>query len=130
MATIQDICTKALRKIGVVSEDETANADQIANAVDAFNMMVHGWKLSGVDFTHTDQVATDTFSLGDEYQEGTIYLLASRLSPDYTIPPSFDADSWFRAFQANNTTITEATFDKALTYLPSRKIDSTYTSAT
>ena len=128
MATITDIATRALRKSGITAQDEAPTADEIANAVDAFNMMVHAWKLHGADFEFTDQESADTFDLGDEFQEGTVYMLASRLSPDYMVPVSFDADAWFRAFQASKTEIESVTFDKALTYVPSLLTQFTYTS--
>lgn len=127
MAKIRDIATRALRKIGVVAEDEAANADQIANAVDAYNMMVHAWKLRDVDLSHVDQGASDTFALGNEYQEGAVYLLASNLSGDYVIPPSFDADRWFRSIQNANITIEDAALDRALYLTPVRRAKYGYT---
>lgn len=120
MATVEDIVTAAFRKIGVVAEDETASDASISNGVDTFNRMLHAWKLRGVDVSHTDLVAADTFPLADEYQEGTIYVLAARLSPDYTVPANFDADDWFRTIQAAYTTIDAATMPRALTRMPSR----------
>ena len=120
MATIQDIVTAAYRKIGVVSEDEAMSDAMLTNGVDAFNRMLHGWKLRGVDVTHSDLTATDTFPLGDEYQEGAIYVLAGRISPDYMVPANFDADDWFRTIQAAYMTITTATMPTALTRMPSR----------
>lgn len=120
MATVADIVTRALRKIGVVAKDETASSADMADGVDAFNMMVHAWELAGVDLSHTDKISTDTFPFADAYQEGFVYLLASRLSPDYTLPQTFDADDWFRKFQAANMTITASTISTALTRMPSR----------
>lgn len=120
MATVEDIVTAAFRKIGVVAEDEDLQSDTLSVGVDAFNRMLHAWKLRGVDVSHADQVSTDTFALADEYQEGTIYVLASRLSPDYTVPATFDADDWFRTIQAAYMTIDDATISTALTRMPSR----------
>lgn len=109
MTTIRDIIARAYRKIGVAAVDMELTADQVAHGLDAFNAMVHGWKLRGVDLAHSDVAATDAFPLGPEYVEGTVYLLAARLSPDYMVPPSFDADDWFRTFQAHNTTAAPVT---------------------
>lgn len=117
MATVLQIVTRALRKAGVAAHDETPTADEVTNATDALNAMIHAFKLEGVDFTWTDQDAADTFALDDEYHEGTVYLLASRLSPDYTLPLTFDADNWFRSFQANEITPPTATVPSALTSL-------------
>lgn len=120
MATVEDIVTAAYRKLSIVSEDETMSAAMLANGVDAFNRMLHGWKLRGVDVEHTDLAAGDAFPLADEFQEGTIYVLAGRVSPDYSAPANFDADDWFRTLQAAYIAITAATMPKALTRMPSR----------
>lgn len=120
MATVQDIVTAAFRKIGVVAEDEDLQTATLSVGVDAFNRMLHAWELRGVDLSHTDQVAGDTFALDDKFQEGVIYLLAGRLSPDYTTPAHFDADDWFRGIQAAYMTITAVTIPTALTRMPSR----------
>lgn len=120
MATVSDLVTAALRKIGVVAEDETASADAMSNGVDTLNRMIHGWELRGVDLSWTDQVSTDTFALADQYHEGIVYLLAQRLSPDFEVPAAFDADDWFRTFQAANITVTAATIPTALSRMPSQ----------
>lgn len=127
MATIQDIIDRALQKIAVQSSDEDSTTYDAAKALNAYNDMTHGFKLAGVDLEHTDQALTDTFAFGAEYREGFVYLLASRLSPDYMVPASFDADDWFRKFQAANITIADVTFDAALTVLPSEIAEWGYT---
>ncbi|WP_306127934.1 hypothetical protein [Roseovarius sp. MMSF_3350] len=120
MATVLDIVTRAYRKINVTAQDEDLNADDISVGVDAFNMMLHAWKLAGVDTEHTDVTSSDTFPLADEYQEGTVYLLASRLSPDYVRPQAFDADDWFRKMQAAYMEISASSVPTSLTRTPSR----------
>lgn len=120
MATVQDIATAAFRKIMVASDDEDLTAAQIAQGVEAFNMMLHGWKLRGVDVSHVTQVAGDTFALGDEFQEGTVYTLAARLDPNYAAPATFDADDWFRTIQAAYTTIAESALERPVYLVPSR----------
>lgn len=120
MATTLEIVTRAFRKIGVVSATETLTADQVASGVDTLNMMMHAWKTRGVDVTHSDLAASDTFTLDPEYHEGTVYVLAGRLSPDYSIPPEFDADDWFRTLQAAYQTPLTVTIPRALTQMPSQ----------
>ena len=121
MATVQDIVTAAYRKVGLVAEDVDMSAAMLANGVDAFNRMLHGWKLRGVDVTHTDVAAGDAFPLDDEYQEGTVYVLAARISPDYTVPANFDADDWFRTIQAAYVEIDALTVPSTLLRTPSQK---------
>jgi len=118
MATALDIVTRAYRKAGIGGMGETISAEMSAEGIDALNAMIHGWKLQGVDTTHTDIAITDTFPLASEYEEGTVYLLASRLSPDFMVPASFDADAWFRTFQAANMTIASVNMSSGLLNLP------------
>lgn len=115
-----DLVTMAMRKIGVLAHDEAATSEMVATGLDALNLMLHGWKLRGVDLTHTDLEQGDTFPLADEYNEGVVYNLASRLSPDYGMPASFDADDWFRAIQAAYMVIDAATIPSGIRSLPSQ----------
>ena len=62
--------------------------------------MLFAWKLAGVDTTHAELTLADDFPLPPEYNEGTVYLLASRIAPNYSMPANFDADDWFRKMQA------------------------------
>jgi len=119
MTTVRDICTRALRKIGAA--DVAADGDGIAEALDAYNDMMHGWKILGADVAHVTQALADDFLLDDEFVEGTVYILATRLSPNYEIPPLFDADMWFRAIQAAFTTIETVQMDSGLLNMPSQR---------
>ncbi|MDE0590422.1 hypothetical protein OU789_10835 [Halocynthiibacter sp. C4] len=121
MTTVNDIVTRAFRKIGVVGVDNDLQDDSASEGLIAFNMMLHGWKLQGVDITHTDQTLTDTFALDPEFEEGTVYLLAKRLEPDYHIPPAFDADAWFRQIQNSYAEVEEATIPSSLLNTPSQR---------
>lgn len=112
------IIERAYRKIRVVSEDEAMNTDQAVNGLAELNSMMHGWKLFGVDVSHADLTLSDTFTLADEFVEGTVYQLAQRLSPDYR-QPAPDADRFFRALQAAYMEISAASLDAALTRMPS-----------
>lgn len=120
MATVRDIVERAYRKIGVVAMEEPMEDDIGQAGLDAFNDMLHGWKPRGVDVTHTDLTLNSTFPLADQWREGTVYILASRLSPDFMVPQAFDADDWFRTLQAAYMTISAATMPAATIYTPSR----------
>ena len=121
MTTVNDVCTRALRKIG--ASDATPDGEAISEALDAYNDMLFAWKLFGADTEHVTQTLTDDFPLAAEYVEGTTYLLASRLSPNYELPQMFDADAWFRAIQNSLTVIDEATMPETLLTLPSQRRD-------
>ncbi len=120
MATTSEIITAAYRKIGVAAEDESLSGDSMAAGLDALNRMLAAWKLSGVDTSWTKLSATDTFPLSAEFEEGAIYMLASRLSPDYERPQAFDADDFFRKVQAAYISITASSMPQALKKMPSQ----------
>ncbi|MGB0854387.1 MAG: packaged DNA stabilization gp4 family protein [Pikeienuella sp.] len=119
MTTVSEIVTAAYRKLNIASEDEDLAGETLSRGVEEFNRMIHGWKLRGVDTGHTTQVAGDTFPLASEYEEGAVYVLASRISPAYEAPANFDADDWFRAIQAAYAEIDEVDFDLAVQRPPS-----------
>lgn len=100
MATVLDIIERAYRKIGVSSEDESLTARQLSDGLDALNMMLAAWRLAGVDLPLPELQSTSPFPLQIELQEGTVYMLASRLSPDFSVPAAFDPDDFFRKIQA------------------------------
>ena len=120
MATMQDIVTRAFRKIGVVAGDEPMNADQGAAGIEALNMIIHQWKLRGIAITYSDLTLADAFPLLPQFEEGTVYLLASRIAPDNAAAAQFDADDWFRAIQNSYLVIDPVVMPTALTMTPSQ----------
>lgn len=121
MATMRDIIKRSYRKLGIVATDASMTADQASDGIETLNAVLHEWKLRDVDITHSDLTLNDTFPLADEYKEGTVHILAGRLSPDYETPANFNPDDFFRAIQAAYSTIATVTLDKAVTELPSKK---------
>lgn len=120
MTVTSEIVTRALKKINVIAKDEAAPAEDMQDGIDALNMMLHEWKLRGVNLSHVNLAASDDFPLNPEFEEGTVYLLASRLAPDYNRPARFDADDFFRAIQAAYMTIAAVTIPTPLTRMPSQ----------
>lgn len=123
MATVNQIVTRAFRKMGVSGIGDTLEAEEIAEGVDALNMMIHAWALEGIQFSWTDQAASDTFALPSEYHEGVVYMLAERLNPDYTRPRTFDADKWWRAIQSSDLLVAEAAMPGDLLRMPSQYVN-------
>lgn len=99
MATCRDLVERAYRKIGVVATDESMTADQAAVGMDALNMMMHALVLDGIDTGYSDLELADQFSLDARFDEGIVYMLASRLAPDFA-RPGFD-ERRFRQGMAN-----------------------------
>lgn len=121
MPTVREICTRALRKLDALGRGEAPDGDSIEEAVNVYNDMLHGWRLFQVDIEHTTQDVNDTFPLDDQFVEGVTYILAAQLSPNYTIPPTFNIDAWWRAIQARYMTIDAVTIDAGLENLPSQR---------
>ena len=87
MPTLNDICERAMRKIGVVAIDEPMNADQGLHAQEAYNAMVAGWGLRGVDAPVAPVSLQDQFPFPPRFEEAITYLLADALAMDYARPP-------------------------------------------
>lgn len=113
MATCRDLIERAYRKIRVVATDEAMTADQASVGMDVLNMMMHGLVLDGIDTGYTDLATADQFSLDARFDEGIVYMLASRLAPDFA-RPGFD-ETRFRQGLANAFLIVpEVEIDTAL----------------
>ena len=125
MTQVRTLVTRAYRKLEISGSGEALDGDNIEEGVTAFNGMLHEWKLHGIDLTYTSLAAGDTFPLGPEYEDGVVHLLAERISPDYSTPPNFDADKFFRAIQAAYLVIAENTFPSGIMKFPSAASRST-----
>lgn len=119
MTTAQTIVERAFRKIGVKAEDEGLTADQLAHGLDCLNVMMHGWELWGIDTNHVDMASDTVFPLAQKFEEGTAYLLAERISPDYQ--SGINADDFLRRLQAAYMIIPEAVIPRALLRTPSQR---------
>lgn len=113
MTTVRSIIESAQRKIGVVAIDEPMTADQAEIGLSALNSMMFGWALYGVDITHTALTLGDNFPLAEKFVEGTIYMLARKLAPDFGTA-GVDDDAFFRALQAAYLVVNEVAMPTAL----------------
>lgn len=114
MSTARDIVERSFRKIGVVASDEPMTADQADNGINALNMMMHGWMLDGIDVGHIDLQLADVFSMEPQFEEGCVYLLAERLSPDYAAPANFSPSEFKKRLSAAFLIIPDSKFDLSL----------------
>lgn len=120
---VQAIVTAAYRKIGVGGEFQALSAHQMAVGVDAFNLMIQGWRLEGIDFwqsvtvdplaTLDNYTATEDAPIPSAFLEGTIYSLATRLAPEYNAP-GFDEDQFKRRMQAALVKVPTAELDRTI----------------
>jgi hypothetical protein len=117
------IVEAAYRKIGVGGEYQTLTAHQVAMGAQAFNLMVQGWRLDGIDIwlapTVDPLVALDDYALTEEvpvpsaFLEGTIYSLATRLAPEFSAP-GFDPDAFLGRMRAALVKVPTVEIDRTL----------------
>lgn len=99
MTTTLDIINGAFRKLAIKADDEALTADQLAEGLFALNNMMHSWPLHGIEYTHADIGADDAFPMAAKFNEAVIYLLARKISPDYSVA-GVDDDQYMRALRA------------------------------
>lgn len=121
MTKTRDIVQAAFRKIAVSALGETMSADAADEGLFALNKMMHAWKSRGVDIEHEDLGLSDEFPMPPQFHEGAVYLLATRLSPDFIAPAAFDADQYWRDLQATYSTLPTLTVPAAVLRPPSRE---------
>lgn len=121
MTTALQMVERAFRKIGVKAEDEGLTADQVAHGLDCLSVMLSGWELFSIDVGVSDLSAASVFPLERKFEEGTVYLLAERISPDYSVPRTFDTDEFLRRIQAAYMVIDEAAMPRTILRTPSQR---------
>ncbi len=114
MVTVNDIVTRAYRKIGVVATDVAMTANEAQIGQDALNMMMHALVLDGIDVAWSDAVLADEFAMEPQFHEGLVYMLAARLAPDFSVP-SFDESAFKRRIAAAYLVMPDAQIDPMLT---------------
>lgn len=125
MPTVQQIIERAGRKIG--ANDMTAA--ELTDALSTFNEMCSGWRLHGIDIWRSELGAddaldvtaivpeaalTDEFPMPDAFREGAIYMLASRMAPEFST--AFDSEDFLRRMQAHYARVPSAEVDSMLLY--------------
>lgn len=117
--TLGDIARRALRRLGVVAEDETPTADQSAHAFEVLVDALDGLNVQGVAVDVIGLGSTDLSPLESKWNEALIAILAERLAPVYGLAP-VSADDHVRRLQAHFLVVTPVTID--LPVMPSRRL--------
>lgn len=79
--TARDICNFALRRI--VGRGETAQADELDDALEVLNAMLLDWRIDGMDLGLASLEANDTVLAADEYVTAIKYNLRVLLEGQY-----------------------------------------------
>lgn len=83
MATIQDIVTGALQKLGVVHANETPSSTDSAYVLSELNDMMLEMPGQQIFLNWSTAALTDTFGLADHHIGGVKAMLAKRASPPF-----------------------------------------------
>jgi len=83
MATINDICTGALQKLGVIAGNETPAENDAAYCRDELNDMMLAMPAHEIYLNWTALQLADTFPLEDKHIGGVKAMLAVRVSPGF-----------------------------------------------
>jgi hypothetical protein len=79
-----DLVTDALRELGVLTEIQTASAEQGEHALRKLNQMMAEWHDSGIDLGYFDQtVLSDACPIPQYAENGVMTHLAARLAANY-----------------------------------------------
>lgn len=112
MATTQEISTRALRRIKVLSPDESLSGDMLTSATEALTAMVNSWEAEGL--------SGDILPIDARFEQGLVAMLAVRMAEEFGKEPGpvllRDADMGWKAIQAAFFAVPKSTFDRAVTY--------------
>ena len=125
MATMRDICTKALERLFVVAADETPNASDIASALDMANALLAQLSARDVHTGAGTQTLSDTFPLEEKHRLGFTAYLAVNLAGDF----GKEANATLQMQAAEGKQLIAADYfapeplrvDSALQYMPSQR---------
>lgn len=84
--TLGDMITKALRKAGVIRENESPSAEQFRDAIDTFNGLMAQWDSDGVDIGDYPVTAIeDVLDIEREHEEAVKTIFALALQIDHRL---------------------------------------------
>lgn len=125
MTTINDITTRALKRIRVVAAEEAPSAADSADTLVALNGIMNSGDMHGFPTTWTTKELTDTFPLDARHERGVVAMLAVNIAGMFGKP--IDADLANEAMEGQRTLqndfsiIEDMTTDEALINMPSRR---------
>ncbi|OOY15071.1 hypothetical protein [Thioclava sp. DLFJ4-1] len=119
MATVRDIYTRSLRKIGVLAIDETPDANMADAALDGFNDAMSSLAARGVGYYHANLTHDSTFPMVDECHNFVVNIVAAEIAPMFgrTGP---DTRKDFMYLRGAFLTIKEADLPETILEMPSQ----------
>lgn len=128
---VSEIVTQALAKLGVVQHGAAPTADEMASGVRAFNAMVAGWALDGINLwlapdqdalaDYQGRTATEESGIPSAFVEGAVFCLASRLAPEYDKAISWAEGPFLRRMRAALLVVPKMQVDAPMVRPPSQR---------
>lgn len=128
---VSEIVTQALAKLGVVQHGAAPTADEMASGVRAFNAMVAGWALDGINLwlspeqdalaDYPPRLATEDSGIPPAFVEGAVFCLASRLAPEYDKAIAWDDRVWLRKMRAALLVVPKMRVEPAVAFPASQR---------
>ena len=123
MTTINDIVTRSLKRLRVISPEEAASAQDASDVLDALNAMMLAGRNCGFDTNWKTRALTDDFPLDGQHEQGVVAMLAVEVSEMFgkTIGSQLFQQSMDgrRSLQNDYGIIENMTLDEALINTPS-----------
>lgn len=83
MATALDVIKWALRKTKVLASGEAPSAQETADALEALNDMLAGWRINGIDIAHVALASGDAIDVPNDHLEAIKSNLAVRIGEEF-----------------------------------------------
>ena len=80
MTTINDIVTRSLKRLRVISSEEAASSQDASDVLAALNAMMLAGRNHGFDTNWKTKVLTDDFPLDGQHEQGVAAMLAVEVS--------------------------------------------------
>lgn len=118
MATVKKVVKKALRLLAVTESGEVPSSEEMDDAVDSLNSMLHSWQLKSIPLNHIDVGIADTLPYPEDHTDAITHNLAIYMAPEYGVSATVEviavAESGFDALQNFYCDPEAATTDPAL----------------
>lgn len=84
--TSNDVITRAFSRTNILAAEEVVNASDSVDALTELNLMMAGFQAMGINYAHTDLLATDTVNVPDQMLDSLIWMFADILANNYGMP--------------------------------------------
>jgi len=125
MATVQNIVSRAMRELNLISAEEEPDANEASKALSMLNAMALGWSADNIHTGWSTVALTDDFPLEAKHEEGVVALLAERIAGSrgqgLTLGQRALAETGMSRLMADYKEIEPLRADEGLQIMPSQR---------